>query len=314
MTIDATPTGSGNYHLSLEDGTTKAGFVAILGNGKADPRAIRQFDYQRSGQQTQTGPAKYGDETPPYSTQAQDDWTGGRGAEDLDDDATKYYDASGVDATSEFGVVLGGLPHWTTGYKSADIEYHGSVQWEGLYSSQRYMARSFTASSTYTAYEVGVIFRKVGSPGELTVALYSNSGGAPNALLGSGTTSPSDTLSIHKFVDIAPTVALVSSTVYHVVVWGADDDDATNHWEIATDASAAGNSSADATAWASAPGLYYGVIANDGGFVFRPFEYKRALYGLKILDSGGATKLYINGDRGAADSNTADKKFLYASQ
>src|SRR3990167_4601598 len=190
------------------------------------------------------------------------------------------------------------------------IEFPGSVQWEGLYSSQRYMARSFTASSTYTAYEVGVIFRKVGSPGELTVSLYSNSSGAPNALLGSGATSPSDTLTIHKFVDIAPTVALTSGTVYHVVVGGADDDDATNHWEIATDASAAGNSSADATAWASAPGLYYGVIANDGGFVFRMFEYKRALYGLKILDSGGATKLYINGDRGAADSNSADLTYL----
>ena len=173
MTVSPTAKGS-PYHISLSDGTTTANFVAVLGNGKADPRAIRQFDYQRSGQQTQTGPAKYGDETPPYSTQAQDDWTGGRGAEDLDDDATKYYDASGVDATSEFGVVLGGLPHWTTGYKSADIEFPGSVQWEGLYGDQRYMARSFTASSTYTAYEVGVIFRKVGSPGELTVALYSN--------------------------------------------------------------------------------------------------------------------------------------------
>src|SRR3972149_608269 len=78
MTVDATPTGKGTYPLSWEDGTTKAGFVAILGNGKADPRAIRQFDYQRSGQQTQTGPDKYGDETPPYSTQAQGDWTGGR--------------------------------------------------------------------------------------------------------------------------------------------------------------------------------------------------------------------------------------------
>src|SRR3989304_8364724 len=108
MTIDATPTGKGNYHLSLEDGTTKAGFVAILGNGKADPRAIRQFDYQRSGQQTQTGPAQYGDETPPYSTQAQDDWTGGGGGGGLDDDATKNYDARGGGGTTEFGGGVGG--------------------------------------------------------------------------------------------------------------------------------------------------------------------------------------------------------------
>src|SRR3972149_6653725 len=310
MTIDATPTGKGNYHLSLEDGTTKAGFVAILGNGKAAPRAIRQFDYQRSGQQTQTGPAKYGDETPPYSTQAQDDWTGGRGAEDLDDDATKYYDASGVDATSEFGVILGGLPHWTPGYRTYNVAMPGSVSWEELYGTQRYMARTFTPTGNYTAYQVGILFRKVGSPGALTVALYSNSSGSPNAsLVSAAATGTTDSLSVTEFVSISAT-ALTGSTAYWVVVYGAATDSASNHWEIATDEDASGKISAAGASWANGAGMYYAVHANDGGFVFRKFEYKRALYGFKILDSGGARTLYINGERGAADSNAADKTYL----
>src|SRR3970282_2660360 len=94
MTVSPTAKES-PYHISLSDGTTTANFVALLENGKAAPRAIRQFDYQRSGQQTQTGPAKYGDETPPYSTQAQDDWTGGRGGGGLDAGRTKDIHARG---------------------------------------------------------------------------------------------------------------------------------------------------------------------------------------------------------------------------
>src|SRR3990167_2143997 len=309
MTVSPTAKES-PYHISLSDGTTTANFVAVLGNGKADPRAIRQFDYQRSGQQTQTGPAKYGDETPPYSTQAQDDWTGGRGAEDLDDDATKYYDASGVDTTSEFGVILGGLPHWTTGYRTYNVAMPGSVSWEELYGTQRYMARTFTPTGNYTAYQVGILFRKVGSPGALTVALYSNSSGSPNAsLVSAAATGTTDSLSVTEFVSISAT-ALTSGTAYWVVVYGAATDSASNHWEIATDEDASGKVSGAGASWANGAGLYYAVHANDGGFVFRMFEYKRALYGVKILDSGGGSPPYINGDRGAADSNAADKTYL----
>src|SRR3990167_10029529 len=107
MTVSPTAKES-PYHISLSDGTTTANFVAVLGNGKADPRAIRQFDYQRSGQQTQTGPAKYGDETPPYSTQAQDDWTGGGGAGGPGDGPTQHHEALGVGAPAGAGGGFGG--------------------------------------------------------------------------------------------------------------------------------------------------------------------------------------------------------------
>src|SRR3989304_2490049 len=219
MTVSPTAKES-PYHISLSDGTTTAHFLALLGNGKADPRAIRPFDYQRSGQQTQTGPAKYGDETPPYSTQAQDDWTGGRGAGDLEGAATKDYQGTGGGTHRAGGGVLGGLPHWTTGHRTYNVAMPGSVSWEELYGTQRYMARTFTPTGNYTAYQVGILFRKVGSPGALTVALYSNSSGSPTAsLVCAAATGTTDSLSVTEVVSISAT-ALTGGTAYWGVVYG----------------------------------------------------------------------------------------------
>src|SRR3990167_3340830 len=71
----------------------------------------------------------------------QDDWTGGRGSEDLDDDATKFYDSCSVDTSSEVGVILAGLPTYTTGYRSQDFNMPGDVVWKALYDTSQYRQR-----------------------------------------------------------------------------------------------------------------------------------------------------------------------------
>src|SRR3972149_11476219 len=95
MTITATPTSKEPTHdISLQDAAgNKVGFIPVDSAGKENITAIRRFPLTRTGLKTATGSTKYSDFEEPYMSIPQDDWTGGRGAGDLDDGATQFYDS-----------------------------------------------------------------------------------------------------------------------------------------------------------------------------------------------------------------------------
>src|SRR3990167_8469124 len=169
MTIIATPNSKeANYLISLEDADgTKIGFIPTDAAGKENISVVKRYPLVRTGLKTATGSTKYSDFEEPYMSIPQDDWTGGRAAEDLDDDATKFYDSCSLDTSSAAGVVLGGLPIYTTGYRNQNYRMPRSVTWQGLYDEHLYMVRSFTPTATYSVWRGEVIVRKVGNPGNL---------------------------------------------------------------------------------------------------------------------------------------------------
>src|SRR3989304_235767 len=315
MTIIATPNSKeANYLISLEDADgTKIGFIPTDAGGKENISVVKRFPLVRTGLKTATGSTKYSDFEEPYMSIPQDDWTGGRGAEDLDDDATKFYDSCSVDTSSEVGVILAGLPTYTTGYRSQDFNMPGDVVWKALYDTSQYRSRSFVAGSTYNAVRLELIIRKVGNPGQLTVSL--NTSRSSSAVLVSKTINPEDIealISTHHPAAFSSSTPLTSGTTYYVVVGGISTDDASNHWEIASDRDAYdsfGSSchrSADYSAWIQTDeGFYFRVTAANVPFISRYFEYKRQLYFLRMNDNGNVSRIYINGDRGAADDNSA---------
>src|SRR3990170_159618 len=151
MTITASPTSKESSHfISLEDADgVKVGFNPVDGTGKENITAVKRYPLVRTGLKTATGSTKYSDFEEPYMSIPQDDWTGGRAAEDLDDDATKFYDSCSLDTSSAAGVVLAGLPIYTVGYRNQNHRLPRSVYWQGLYGMQTHKARSFTPSATY---------------------------------------------------------------------------------------------------------------------------------------------------------------------
>ena len=110
---------------------------------------------------------------------------------------------------------------------------------------------------------------------------------------------------------------MTSGTKYYIFVYGRDEDTATNHWEIAIDTDAAGATSdtmfrsEDGTTWIpTSSGIYFRVTDANVPFIARFFEYKRQLYFVRANDNGAVSRLYMNGDRGASDSNSADLSLL----
>lgn len=301
----------------MNDGSTYVYLKLVNNRGKADARAIRRSDSSRMA--AGGTDSRYADDTR-YRTIAQNDWSMGRGEEDLDRNTSKFYDSWNVNTMAD-GLILGGLATYATGYRYAYSHQPGNVTWRKLYTADgyaRFWAATFsatTANGTGATEGIEFIIRRVGTPGTLTAAFYSNSGGSPNALLSSATVTTStitDTLSVRHLFAITQTIS--DSTTYWVVLYGAATDTATNHWEIATDATVStGKYSTDGvTSWIASYRPYFRVTfsADKKYMIARFAEYKSQLYFAAQYDNGGDGALYMNGYRGVADSNTSNLHYL----
>ena len=230
----------------------------------------------------------------------QRDWSGGRGGERFSDDPTKYKDAKEA-CTWIPGYLFPSL-QWqiSKGYRNQDIALVGSKSWRGLFGTTQSISRSFTASASYTAVDIRLWIRRVGSPGSLTIELRSNSSGSPGTVLKTATAVTTSDITnvvsrLYPF-SIGSGEALTSGTVYHVVACGADADNDKNHWEIAVDTSGtsskySASGAGDAGSWTTADySMYYWVAdAETPNRRWWFFNYASNFY--KVSDEA-TTKLY----------------------
>lgn len=301
------------HDISLSDGNDSLGLIICDTKGVHKPKQIQRRPVPRTAMKTTSGNQKYSDFEPPWSPIAQDDWSGGRGMLDFDDDITRYYD--NWRANTLFGnIFLGGQETYSTGYRDQDMNLPGSVRWVSLLTgSMKYLAAKFAASANYDSEYIYLWVKRKGTPDDtLKVELCSDSAGDPGAVLQYETISTDDIEDIvsefYRF-DIT-TQALVSGTSYWIKIYSNATSDEDNCWLVATNNEVADTKqSSDNSSWsASSVDLYYRITDVDSGYKIKYFIYKRLLYA--IVNKSGAPGLYYNGDRGVADSNAADKTYL----
>jgi hypothetical protein len=162
-----------------------------------------------------------------------------------------------------------------------------------------------------SADNVYIWLRRKGAPGTLTVQIWDDSSN-PNALVTDATqtttiSTVTDYESRWMVFDLSAAGNLTASTVYWVVVFGGANDDATNHWEVGVSTATDTSKKASAGASWSAAGftMYSRVTDTDTGRTLLPFEMSGALFMVDVLDSGGNSTLYMNGEMGKATSGTS---------
>lgn len=302
------------HDISLSDGSDIVGLIICDTNGKHRPKQIQRRPVPRTAMKTSSGNQKYSDFEPPWSPIAQDDWSGGRGMLDFDDDITRYFD--NWRANTMFGnIFLGGQETYTTGYRDQDKNLPGSVRWVPMITgSMKYLAIKFAASANYSSEYIYLWVKRKGTPDDtLKVELCSDNAGDPGAVLQSQTLDTDDVTDIvsefYRF-DIT-TQALVSGTSYWIKVYSNATSEDDNHWLVAVNNSAGDTKqSTDNSVWsASSVDLYYRITDADSGYKTIFFLYKRLLYAI-VNKEAAAPDLYYNGDRGVADSNAGDKTYL----
>jgi hypothetical protein len=324
MAITADPLNpASTHHIRLYRGVDEVGLILCDGAGNLNERGITRRPYPSSATvKMYEGEKDYSDSEPPFSPKAQKDWSGGRGQLNLDDDAARYLDGSRVAAWEAGKLYLGPQEVWSEGYREMVQAMPGSVTAKVLYGTTRYMARSFTAvtrssSGVLVAKEIWMWVRKVGMPGDLTAALYTDVAGTPGFLLGSASLTPAtvdDSLYILYQFTLAAAVNLTHGTSYFVVIYSDSIlDDAVNHWEVGVDTTVACfRTTAPGIGWtATTGGPYYRVTDTKKTMTPLFFEYKGALHFIPRYDDNDTWKIYREGYRGIADDNTGNLGRLY---
>lgn len=291
---------------SLSDGSNTVGLIVCDAKGNHSPRNIQRRPIPRTAMKTTSGNQKYSDFEPPWSPVAQDDWSGGRGKLDFDEDITRYYD--NWRANTMFGrIFLGGLETYTTGYRDQEINLPGSVRWiPMLDGDMKYLANTFAASDNYSARYIYLWIKRKGTPDStLKVELCSDSSGPDTVLQYQtvSTTTIDDIVSeLYRFTITAE--ALTSGTSYWIKVYSNATSDDDNCWLVAVnDSVGTSKQSSDNTTWnSSSVDLYYRLTDADNGYSKKLFQYKRMMYAV-VNRASSAPQLFYNGDRGVADSN-----------
>ncbi|GAH10047.1 unnamed protein product, partial [marine sediment metagenome] len=201
----------------------------------------------------------------------------------------------------------------------ADNEDFKAISLKG---SQKYLAEAFTTSEEYDALYYEVYLRMVGTPtGDMTVQICPDSSG-PNygnptltkffsvssliTVLGASNPDSDWMLVSLKFASAG---TLATSTKFWVTITHTNGGD-TNYIQIGGSNDASGSAGADSkqstdgSSWAGhSDAFYYRMTPAYDDFIAHFYEYKGALYFATQPDDNGAAKVFLNGFRGACDSN-----------
>lgn len=256
---------------------------------------------------------------PPPTKLEQNTWQGGKGAEVWMPNGGNFYNSQNAWTSTPNKLHPAPLFRWYDGMR--DVEHNmptpsDTHKWVPLYAgsgsdpNRRYQSVSFTASATSNRERCFLIVRKKGSPtGNLTVEWCGNSSGSPGTVQKTVTKTSADFADIISYyMEFKPTsvLAVTSTTVYHIKVYGATNDNANNCWEVLCDNAAAGKNSADNSAWsATTYSPYYRITDADISQRIYMFPYYGAWYAVTSRTDRGSSKLYIFGDRGRATAGTA---------
>lgn len=300
------------HHFALKDRSGRTlGLTVVDEAGVSRPfrdeRIYIKNPVETTAQKQTSGSSSYADYDYPYSPIVQDDLSGGRGSIDFERDSTKYYDSYRCRSSRQNKAYAGPLEQWATGLRNQNQTMPNDVRWVNLYSTQRYLYKRFQASASYTVGLAWLLVRRVGTPADLTVAIYSDSAGNLDAELTSISvdyTRMDDVLS--EWLNETITQALTNGVYYWIVIYGGANDSALKHWKVAVN-NASGttyySTSFDTTPTAAGYDLYYRLTDANTTKTCIPYEYKEQQY-FAISGTSGAPKLYIAGDRGTADANT----------
>ena len=291
-----------------------AGLILCNRSGKQDPRGMQIAAMPRTPMQMSQGAKGYDDMELPFVAEVQTTWIGGRGQETLSSDRTKFYDSYRIDTTKEYPICAPATIA-QTGFDTL-ITSHTKGNEYDTYNSDTYVSYKLkvTTGGALTVSAVS-IYGSAYSPGILQYKVS-----ATDLRTGNPTTI-SDWSSVFVANPVNGEITLPcgityagNGYLYLLLHWTGTTTplEVANNNAITGTVFTEGQSAAwtSGTTWANysdavATTVFY-KLHTSAISTFNLFEYKRALYAVKTTVDKTNSILYINGDRGVADSNSAN--------
>lgn len=302
-----------NFHIALSDEETDLGLVLCTQRGEPDKFAISRSGLESQSLKISEGNPKHSDFLLPFTPIAQEDWSGGRGHEMFEKNVTRFLDSRRLNTMFEGKAFLGGQEFYTQGHRTHLFNLPGpGVKWLSMMpGDRRYLANHFTTVAGFDAAAAYLLVKRRGTPnGPLIVKICSDSPGDPGAVLKTmelAVDDVPDVLGVLQLFD-PEDETLAGATKFWIKVYGHVDDVSEDHWQVGVNATAGtSKESDDDSSWsASGVDLYYRIKNEDDPWVPLFYDYKGQVYMVTAPDDASAAQIFMNGYRGAADSNVGN--------
>lgn len=324
MTYSVSPTVDRPTHDVLITDSTGAQVGLVLCDLQGNTN-MTQWNYgplPATAVQIYQGNTKYSDTPPPWTPVVQSDWSGGRGSKDFDRDQSKYYDGYRINTTRTGEVLPGPWDNWATGINSWTGYWGGlvtvpaadgaGISFRNLANTIIKTADSFVAQTTSMAF-VWAVLGYVGTPATLDIKVYTDSAGSPDTSTNVAHTTLAYTAMLNGGSPETVRLALAASgmTATNTYWLSFESTGSTSYWRVGN-ASVTSASFKDFTSsWAETSGysFLFRICQAEDQFKAHFVNYKNNVFAGLEYDDGGFSKVYMNGDQGAATSGSSTAMF-----
>lgn len=312
-----------NADITLSDGVTTLGLRLCNAKGEHDPLAFKHQPLPTTTLRTGSGAPGYSDLEPPFTAYLQDDWSGGLGNREFDRDSTRFLEAYNVDTTKAGRIILGPKKQTQTGVSGGTLATTGAPDTGSTYviysgpggGGSSFSSSQIVPSSTISVKSIRFYAQAQALNMSMNINVYGDDGGDPDVtsgVLASGSYVFTDTEM--QLRDIPLNISLTASTTYHIAFVPGGTGSVLSITLYKNNS--AGKIQSTSIELSMPPTITTTDVDADSRISFslsgdsmgemRFFEYKGALYAVTKPDYSEAPKLFCNGLRGVAESNSSD--------
>jgi hypothetical protein len=296
-------------HMSLSDGVTTIPLVAVGPDGQPEWKSIRREPYPRNTLKVDQGGGELSQMKAPYGEFTRNTWIGGIGQEDGEKDSTAYWFGKGVWPLVDGKLMLqprlfqAKMP-WQVDCPFVPEDTGGKyVILSPTVGERSAMAVQFTPTANGTIYGVAIKAVNNTNTGFIYSDICNNNAGVPGTQLMMTETGYCmiDNDIMLKFTS---PLSVTSGTVYWMCLYYAGDMDMSDiNVEVLnlTGYTVKRMNSGGAPTWSADTKPFVFTLITEKIKADIPFEYRNSKY--KVTNEGGTPHVYLNGDRGACDSN-----------
>ena len=272
---------------------------------------VTRAPLERNAMQTSNTSNQYSDLQRPWISIPQEDWTGGRGNEIFTKDTTRYSDGKRAQAAFNECIFNGPLDYYSDGamYRAVATNCPGSLYWEKVAGSKKYIAVKFTCGSITSAGEIYIHMRRRGTPTAPLVVELCDGLVEPTVLATHSFTTEEidDTLAeFRKFT--FDSVTLTEGDSYYVIVHTDNESSSEDYWQVGCQKGSDTNTSAspDGESYSLVNfKLYYRVAQQQDDYRCKFFMYEQLQFAVRWQGENGIPVLLLNGEIGKATGATS---------